>query len=243
MLNYRTDADYSNLKILYEDNHLTGVYKPPGILVQGDYSDEITMIDILRKYLAEKYNKTGNVYLGLVHRLDKPACGSMIFAKTSKAAKRLSEQFRKHRIKKIYYAIVEGKIKQKQNLIKSWISRNKNISVSHPTKKYPDSKYAELKYRVLNPDTDLDNDDCFDLPKNATLVEIELITGRKHQIRSQFASLGNPVWGDSLYGSTKTLDLKNSIALLSYSMMFEHPTSKEPITIKSNIPESWKTLS
>ncbi len=230
MVNYNENANYSQLNILYEDNHIIAVFKPSGILVQGDSSDEITLIDMVKKYLADKYNKTGNVFLGLVHRLDKPACGVVLFGKTSKASGRLCEQFRTHSIKKIYYALVEGKLNNnKSNTIKSYLKRKGDKSYVAKNQKDKNlSQYAELNYRVLK------------TQNNISLLEINLITGRKHQIRTQLSEAGFPIVGDKKYGAKTTLNNKNAIALLSKEIKFMHPTTKEIITITTDIPFEWK---
>jgi 23S rRNA pseudouridine1911/1915/1917 synthase len=226
MPNYNPQADYTQLKVIYEDNHIIAVYKPSGILVQGDSSGDITLIDVVRKYLAINYNKSGNVYLGLVHRLDKPASGLVIFAKTSKGASRLSKQFREHSIIKIYYAMVEGKMKSGiEQTLKSYLIRDKDIT--KVVKHLPESKYAELTYQCIKSDG-----------KNS-LLEVQLVTGRKHQIRSQLSAIGYPIIGDIKYGAKSQLGNKDAIALICKSISFTHPTKKEPITLRVDLPKEW----
>jgi 23S rRNA pseudouridine1911/1915/1917 synthase len=235
--NYNEKADYSYLKILYEDNHLIVVYKPCGLLVQGDYSGDITLIDIVRKYLANKYNKKGNVYLGLIHRLDKPASGVVIFAKTSKGASRLSKQFREHKINKIYYAIVEGENKDKsEQHLKSYIVRGGSKSIVIETKR-KDAQYSELLYKPIH------------THNNLTLLRVKLITGRKHQIRTQLSTEGFPILGDKKYSAKRPFECdsyyskeRGCIALLCAELSFTHPITKDNITIKVDLPNGWKTL-
>lgn len=227
MPNYNPKADHTSLQVIYEDNHIIAVNKPSGLLIQGDSTGDITLIDITRKYLANKYYKSGNVYLGLVHRLDKPASGLVIFAKTSKAASRLSKQFREHSINKIYYALVEGEIDNgKEDYIKSYLIRDKDIT--KVTNKKVNGKYAELKYR------------CIKKLNMISLLEIRLITGRKHQIRSQLSNQGYPIIGDYKYGAKTKLNIEDAIALLSREITFSHPTKKDKIRLEINIPDYWK---
>jgi 23S rRNA pseudouridine1911/1915/1917 synthase len=226
MPNYNPLADYTKLKVIYEDNHIIAVYKPSGMLVQGDFSRDITLIDVVRKYLAVNYDKSGNVYLGLVHRLDKPASGLVIFAKTSKGASRLSKQFREHSIIKVYYAMVEGKIKRGiEQTLKSYLIRDKDIT--KVDKQSPESKYAELTYQCIKSDG-----------KNS-LLKVQLVTGRKHQIRSQLSAIGYPIVGDIKYRAKSQLDNKGAIALICKSISFTHPTKKEPITLQVDLPKDW----
>jgi 23S rRNA pseudouridine1911/1915/1917 synthase len=229
MHNYREDVDISKLNVLYEDNHIIAVYKPSNLLVQGDSTGEATLIDIVRKYLAVKYNKSGNVFLGMVHRLDKPACGIVLFGRTSKGASRLSEQFRTHNIKKIYRAVVEAKlnVNMKQKLKDNLIRKGSKSYVAKTDSEKKEGQEAELIYKVIETKNDI------------SLLEIELITGRKHQIRTQLSHKGMPVMGDKKYGSKKSLPDKNAIALLSYKMTFTHPTKKNEISVTAEIPDEW----
>lgn len=238
MLNYNEKADYTGLQVLYENNHLIAVYKPGGILVQGDYTGEITLIDIVRKYIADTYNKKGNVYLGLIHRLDKPAFGLVLFAKTSKGASRMSKQFREHQVKKIYYAVVEGKMPagKPKRIIKSYIRREGSKSIVTKIKE-KNSQSAELSYKVTH------------THKGLSLLKVELITGRKHQIRSQLSNEGYPILGDKKYSAKKNYQCdfhysqgKSCIALQCTEMSFAHPTKQEQVTIKTDLPEDWKKL-
>lgn len=200
------------INILYEDNHLLVVIKPQGIPSQADNSNDDDMLSLLKKYIKEKYNKPGNVYLGLVHRLDRPVGGVMVFAKTSKAASRLCSQIAEHRLKKTYLCICEGIVKDgsmEHYLLKD---RNKNIvySVNKSTK---GAKRALLHYKVI------------ETYNNKTLCSIDLITGRSHQIRVQFSAGGHPLINDMKYN--RNAKTGKWIALYAYSLEFEHPTQKK----------------
>ena len=207
-----------NLKILYEDNHIIVVLKPINIPVQEDSSKDLDLLTLLKKYIKEKYNKPGNVYLGLVHRLDRPVSGIMVFAKTSKAASRLSEQIRTNQIKKRYYAIVEGKVNKKDTLIDK-IEKDQKTNISKVSK---NGKESILNYELVEE------------KNNMSLVDIELITGRSHQIRVQFSSRNHPLYGDQKYN--KNAKVKEQIALFSYSLSFVHPTTKEKLEFKEELP-------
>lgn len=203
------------VKVLYEDNHLIAVFKPAGVLVQGDNTGDKCLMDEVKEYIKEKYNKPGQVFLGLVHRLDRPVSGVVLFAKTSKGASRLSEQIRLHTVHKVYQTMVEGKMsKQKATLI-NWIKKDeqKNKVTVYDTES-KDVLYAELDYRVLKADG------------KHSLLEIDLKTGRPHQIRSQLAHIGHPIVGDLKYGATAALPDK-SIALCAVSFTFETATGGE----------------
>lgn len=208
----------NKLEILYEDNHIIVVVKPNNILSQSDNTKDIDMLTIIKDYIKEKYNKPGNVYLGLVHRLDRPVSGVMVFAKTSKAASRLSDQVRTHSLKKNYMAIVYdyGSLKEKDTFIDYIYKDSDNSSYIVDEKK---GKYSELSYQVIKRDKSV----------NLTLVDIELKTGRHHQIRVQFASRNHPLYGDQRYGKQD----KNQIALHAYKLEFIHPTTKEKMVFIS----------
>lgn len=207
----------NSLNIFYEDNHLIVVEKKPNILSQADSTNDMDMLTLVKNYIKEKYNKPGNVYLGLVHRLDRPVGGIMVFAKTSKAASRLSEQVRNHTFKKTYLAVVRGKLEKKEDTYVDYLKKldNGNTIVTNES----DGKLSELTYRILGYN---END-------NTTLVEINLKTGRHHQIRVQFSSRGYPLCGDQRYG---ILD-KTQIALYAYKLEFKHPTTKEIMSFQN----------
>jgi len=212
------------LGVLYEDNHLIAVYKPAGILVQGDKTGEANLMDEVKNFLKEKYNKPGKVFLGLLHRLDRPVSGIVLFAKTSKGASRLSQQFRNHVIEKIYHALVEGKPKREEGRLINYLKkdRQKNV-VSVFDQDVPGSQKAILRYEVVK------------TGKNDTLLRITLETGRPHQIRVQLSHIGHPIVGDVKYGASKSLPDK-SIALCATSLSFTTATIKEKIEIKIEIP-------
>lgn len=201
----------SKLNILYEDNHIIVVVKPPNILSQGDHTLDIDMLSLVKNYIKEKYKKPGNVYLGLVHRLDRPTEGIMVFAKTSKAASRLSKQIENHTMKKKYLAVVNNKLAHNRDVWEDYLIKDKDGNTRVTTKE--EGKLAVLSYEVLS----------YDKNTNKTLVEVDLKTGRHHQIRVQFASRGYPLCGDQRYGKQD----KTQLALVAYHLEFYHPTTKE----------------
>ena len=201
----------NKLRVLYEDNHVIVVVKEKNVLSQADNTHDIDMLTIIKKYLKEKYNKPGNVYLGLVHRLGRPVSGIMVFAKTSKAASRLSDQVRKKEIKKTYMAVVKGIIKKNEDTFVDYLLKLDNGNTIVTTKEK--GKESVLTYKVLKRNYE----------KNETLVSIDLKTGRHHQIRVQFASRGYPLCGDQRYGKSD----KTQIALCAYKLEFIHPTTKQ----------------
>lgn len=203
----------NDIKILYEDNHLLVVIKPINILSQSDITGDSDMLSILKKYIKEKYDKPGNVYLGLVHRLDRPTGGIMVFAKTSKAAKRLSEQIKKGDFKKTYLAVISN-LKQKSGTLCDYIEKKEDGTSVITTKEK--GKYAELSYKEIA------------RQDNYSLVEINLKTGRHHQIRVQFKNISSPLYGDQRYG----IEDKNQLCLFAYKLEFFHPTTKEKLIFK-----------
>ena len=211
------------MKIIYEDNHLLVVLKPINIPVQEDDSKDLDMLTYLKKYLKEKYNKPGNVYLGLVHRLDRPVSGIMVISKTSKAASRLSEQIRNHTFKKEYMAVLCGKTPKKDILVDKLLKNPKtNTTVVSEKGKEAILSYELIKYK-----------------NNYSLVKINLETGRSHQIRVQFSSRGYPLYGDQRYNK-KALP-KQQIALFANRLEFIHPVTKEKLFFEEELPnfEPW----
>ncbi len=206
------------MKIIYEDNHLLVVLKPINIPVQEDDSKDLDMLTYLKKYLKEKYNKPGNVYLGLVHRLDRPVSGIMVFAKTSKAASRLSEQIRNHTFKKEYMAVLCGKTPKKDILVDKLLKNPKTNTTVVSEK----GKEAILSYELI------------EYKNNYSLVKINLETGRSHQIRVQFSSRGYPLYGDQRYNK-KALP-KQQIALFANRLEFIHPVTKEKLFFEEELP-------
>ena len=212
-----------DLKILYEDNHIIVVVKPFNVLSQSDDTKDIDMLTMIKEYLKEKYNKPGNVYLGLVHRLDRPVGGIMVFAKTSKAASRLSEQIRKKELHKKYYAVVENKVNNHDILEDKLLKDSKTNIV----KVDPKGKESILEYNLIKYDKD----------SNLSLVDINLKTGRSHQIRVQFSSRNHPLYGDQRYN--KNSKVGEQIALYAYQLSFYHPITKEQLTFKEKIPNKY----
>ena len=206
------------INIIYEDNHLLVVEKPINMPVQADDSHDLDLLTLLKADLKKRYHKPGNVYLGLVHRLDRPVGGVMVFAKTSKAASRLSEQVRTHQLKKEYYAIVLGKIEEKGHL-EDYLLKNekKNIVTVHPQGKYAILDFTRLQYT-----------------KDMSLVKIQLKTGRSHQIRVQFSHHGYPLFGDQKY--SQKAKPGQQIALFSHAITFQHPTTKETLHFSLSLP-------
>lgn len=216
------------LDIIYEDNHIIVVKKLPNIPSQADKTEDIDMLTIIKQYLKEKYNKPGNVYLGLVHRLDRPVGGVMIFAKTSKSASRLSNQVREKIFKKRYLAVVDGKFEKTEGILEDYLykdERNNMSKVVNSNKK--NAKLAKLDYKVL----------IYDEIKNLTLVEINLHTGRHHQIRVQLSNAGHSIFGDQKYGKRGK---GKQIALWAYKLTINHPITNEEMTFKC-LPESTGT--
>ena len=212
------------LKILYEDNHIIVVEKPPNVPSQADKTTDEDMLTIIKKYIKEKYNKPGNVYLGLVHRLDRPVGGVMVFAKTSKAASRLSEQVRNKTFKKEYLAIVDGKLDVKSGTLEDYLVKNERNNLSKVTnKETKNAKYAKLDYEVLKYSKEI----------NLSVLRILLHTGRHHQIRVQLANMGHSICGDQKYG---TRGRGKQISLWAYKLTIEHPITKESMTF-TDIPE------
>lgn len=209
------------LNIIYEDNHLLVVLKPSGILSQADSTNDLDMLSLLKVYLKERYHKPGNVYLGLVHRLDRMTSGIMVFAKTSKCASRLSEQIRKHQFTKKYYALVQGSIPCSGILENYLIKDEKEVKSYVTIKEF--GKFASLEYIKIK-ETD-----------GNSLVSILLHTGRHHQIRVQFAHFGHPLIGDALYGSKSSCDLM----LHAYYLSFMHPVTKENLVFEA-LPQDKK---
>lgn len=224
----RTNID--NLQIIYEDNHIIAVNKRAGDIVQGDKTGDKPLSEIVKEYLIRKYNKQGNAYLGVVHRLDRPTTGVVIFAKTSKILPRLNKLFanKEGQIQKKYWALVHKNQLRQQAVLEHWLIRNEKKNKSKAfMKEVPQSKKAVLKYEVLR---------TFD---NYQLVEIELITGRHHQIRCQFSAIGSPVKGDIKYGA-KRINSDASISLHSREISFIHPVKKEKILIIASVPNQEK---
>ena len=225
-----------SMQVVYEDNHIIIVNKESGEIVQGDKTGDRPLSEIVKDYIKEKYQKPGAVFLGVVHRLDRPVSGLVVFARTSKALTRLNKMFaEKDNIKKTYWAIVErekGIVKSESGELTHWLVRNEQQNKSYAyDHEVPRSKKAQVRYRVL---TQGDNYD---------LVEVELLTGRHHQIRCQLSTIGCPIKGDLKYGARRS-NPDGSISLQSHRIEFIHPVSKETICIEAPIPNDslWEKL-
>ncbi len=218
-----------SLPIIYEDNHLLVVDKPAGWVVQGASPSDTSMITEVSKYLRDQYRKPGNIYVGVVSRLDRVVTGVLPLAKTSKAAARLSEQFRMRTVKKIYWAIVTGNPPERSEPLRHWLVRNERLAKTFCFEQEKDqASEGILSYRIVQ---------AWDRFK---LLEIQLETGRKHQIRAQLETIGCSVVGDRKYGSSMTWN--ESIALHCRSVEIDHPTLKNRLQWESPIPPTWKKL-
>lgn len=221
-----------SLKVIYEDNHIIVVEKKPNVPSQGDKTGDVDMLTIVKQYIKEKYKKPGEVYLGLVHRLDRPVGGVMVFVKTSKAASRLSEEVRSKVFKKEYLVIVDGKFEEKSGELEDYLLKNERNNLSKVVKEgTKNAKLAKLYYEevIYNEETDL------------SLLKINLYTGRHHQIRVQLSSRGHSIYADQKYG---TRGRGKQIALWAYKLSIVHPISKDEMTFE-DLPEkvgSWKIL-
>lgn len=211
------------LEVLYEDNHLIAVFKPANLLVQGDITGDVSLMDEVKTYIKEKYSKPGNIFLGLLHRLDRPVQGIVLFAKTSKGASRLSEQFRDHTIQKFYTAVVAGELPRTATLI-NWILKDENKNkVEVFDREMRGALRAELSFETLATN------------KKYSLVRVALKTGRPHQIRAQFSHIGHPLVGDTKYGGQKNSEL----LLAATQLIFTGATDNAQHEIKMNAPESF----
>jgi 23S rRNA pseudouridine1911/1915/1917 synthase len=216
------------MRVVYEDNHIIIVYKESGEIVQGDKTGDTPLSETVKEYIKEKYQKPGAVFLGVVHRLDRPVSGLVVFARTSKALTRLNNMFRDGEVHKTYWAIVESeKLRVKSEefaTAEHWLTRNEQQNKSYAyDHEVPRSKKAILRYRVIG------HSDRY------SLVEVQLLTGRHHQIRCQLSAIGCPIKGDLKYGAPRS-NPDGSISLLSHRVEFIHPVSKEPIVVESPLP-------
>ena len=221
------------MKIVYEDNHVIIASKRSGEIVQGDKTGDRTLADDVKEYIKEKYAKPGNVFLGVTHRLDRPVWGLVVFAKTSKALARLNDMFRNGEVHKTYWAICQNAPAEPEATLTHWITRNEKQNKSYAyDREVPGSKKAVLHYRTIS------------RSEHYTLVEIELMTGRHHQIRCQLAKIGCPIKGDLKYGARRS-NPDGSISLLARKVEFIHPVSKERICVESQVPDEnlWREIS
>ena len=215
------------INVIYEDNHLLVVEKPVNVLSQGDDTNDKDMVNLLKDYIKVKYNKPGNVFIGLVHRLDRPVGGIMVFAKTSKAASRLSEQVRNKSFKKTYRAVLNGNMRKDSDTLKDYLYKNKKTNmVSVVNKNHKDAKDAALSYETIAKN------------EKFSMVQVDLKTGRPHQIRVQFSSRKHPLFGDQRYG--QDINKKgDQIALWSYKIEITHPTTKEKMEFICEPPNKY----
>ena len=218
------------MTVVYEDNHIIVVHKTASVIVQADKTGDTPLSETVKQYLKEKYQKPGNVFLGVTHRLDRPVSGLVIFAKTSKALTRLNEMFRAGEVKKTYWAVVKNAPKESEGELVHFLVRNEKQNKSYAyDKEVPNSKKAVLDYRLIG------------RSENYYLLEVDLKTGRHHQIRCQLAKMGCPIKGDLKYGSPRS-NPDGSICLHARRVRFVHPVSKELIELKAPLPEGnlWK---
>jgi 23S rRNA pseudouridine1911/1915/1917 synthase len=217
------------LNVLYEDNHLLAVVKPAGLATMGLAEDRETLLTRAKQYIKEKYHKPGNVYLGVISRLDAPVTGVVLLARTSKAAKRLTEQFRSRTVQKSYWALVEGLPQPESGAYVDWLGHDDRHRRMHIVgRTLPGAKEARLSYRRLEKLAGL------------TLLEVSLETGRKHQIRLQLAHHGHPIVGDRKYGSGRPFS--SGIALHARRLIVAHPVSGEPVELVAPLPSAWRAL-
>lgn len=220
------------MEVLYEDNHIIIVYKEAGEIVQGDKTGDEPLSEIVKRWIKDKYQKPGNVFLGIVHRLDRPVSGLVVFAKTSKALTRLNNMFRNGEVHKTYWAIVTRPPFEKEATLTDWLVRNERQNKSYAyNHQVPTSKKSTLHYKVINQS------------ERYTLLEINLMTGRHHQIRCQLSNMDCPIKGDLKYGAQRS-NSDGSISLLSHRIEFIHPVSKENICIESPLPNDnlWQAI-
>ena len=219
-----------DVNVLFEDNHILVVVKPQNIPVMGDDSGDLDLLTLLKNWIKERDNKPGEVYLGLVHRLDRPTGGVMVFAKTSKAAERLCAAFKEHDLEKNYLAVINGKLKQEKGTLVNWLKKNQNTNVVYVATSITDgAKRAELNYQML------------ETVGPISLVKVDLQTGRSHQIRVQMSAQGCPLFGDVKYGDK--LSKGSNLALWAYELKFTHPVTKDSMVFVAYPPEEkepWK---
>lgn len=228
----KTVSTKTNLQVLYEDNHIIVVNKRVGDIVQGDKTGDKPLSDVVKEYLKDKYEKPGEVFLGVVHRLDRPTTGIVLFARTSKALERMNEMFKNRDTKKTYWAIVKNRPPKEADTLVHYLRRNEksNTSKAFP-KEVPDSKIASLDYKVIRQ------------LNNYFALEINLHTGRHHQIRSQLSAIGSPIKGDLKYGFDRS-NPDGGIHLHARKLSFLHPVKKEPVEITAPVPDDviWKAV-
>ena len=212
------------MQVLYEDNHIIIVYKQSGEIVQGDKTGDKPLSETIKEWIKQKYAKPGNVFLGIVHRLDRPVSGIVVFAKTSKALSRLNNMFRNGEVRKTYWAMVQTAPNMPEATLTNWLVRNEKQNKSYVyNNEMPNAKQAILKYKTIGQ------------TEHYTLLEVNLLSGRHHQIRCQLAAMGCPIKGDLKYGARRS-NPDGSISLLSHKVEFIHPVSKQKIVVVSPLP-------
>ena len=215
------------MDIIYEDNHIIVANKKPGEIVQGDKTGDTPMSELIKQYLKEKYDKPGNVFCGVVHRIDRPVGGLVIFAKTSKALERLNKMLREGDIHKTYWALVEGKPKNAEATLRNFLKSDGRLNKTFiSTEHDPEAKESILNYRTVAEG------------ERYTLLEIELLTGRKHQIRAQLSNIGHPIKGDLKYGAKRS-NPDGGISLLARKISFVHPVSKQLVELEAPLPSEF----
>ncbi len=220
------------MQVLYEDNHIIIVNKESGEIVQGDKTGDIPLSETVKAYIKEKYAKPGEVFLGVVHRLDRPVSGLVVFARTSKALARLNDMFRNNEVHKTYWALTQERPKEMEDTLTHWLVRNEKQNKSYAyDRERPQSKKAILQYKVIG------------ASDRYTLIEVNLLTGRHHQIRCQLAKMGCPIKGDLKYGAKRS-NPDGSISLLARKVEFIHPVSKKQITVEAPLPNDnlWQSF-
>ena len=221
------------MRVVYEDNHIIIVSKESGEIVQGDKTGDVPLSEMVKQYIKEKYAKPGAVFLGVVHRLDRPVSGLVVFARTSKALERLNRMFSQGEVHKTYWAITQNMPAEPEGTLEHWLTRNEQQNKSYASdREKPGSKRAILKYKVIGQS------------ERYNLLEINLLTGRHHQIRCQLAAMGCPIKGDLKYGARRS-NPDGSISLLSRRVEFVHPVSKQTIVVEAPLPDDplWKAFS
>ncbi|MCL9808665.1 RluA family pseudouridine synthase [Flavobacterium luminosum] len=225
-------SNKDNLQVLYEDNHIIVVNKRVGDIVQGDKTGDKPLSDVVKEYIKEKYHKPGEVFLGVVHRLDRPTTGIVVFARTSKALTRLNEMFSNRETQKTYWAVVKNRPPKNEDLLIHFLKRNTQNNTSKAySKEVSDSKKASLDYKIIKE------------LKNYFVLEIQLHTGRHHQIRSQLSAIGCPIKGDLKYGFDRS-NPDGGIHLHARKLQFVHPVSKETLEITAPVPDDviWNSI-
>ena len=220
------------MQIVYEDNHIIIVSKRSGEIVQGDKTGDVPLSELVKQYIKEKYAKPGAVFLGVVHRLDRPVNGLVVFARTSKALERLNRMFANGEVRKTYWAITQNRPEADEGTLEHWLTRNEKQNKSYASEREkPGSKRAILKYKVIGES------------ERYNLLEINLLTGRHHQIRCQLAAIGCPIKGDLKYGAKRS-NPDGSISLLARHVEFVHPVSKELISVDAPLPDDvlWRSM-